>query len=240
MRLKGIVSPNFTHILQLNMLSKFLRYLDVISPVLALIVAWVSTAYVKRRWGRSDFSILFYLVLQITLNLTGNTLQSYRINNLYLYHLNCLFSFVIIATFFFQLFPAAKAYRKWILWTSGLFFVYFFVNLIFIQSYKTFPSGSYSLCAFLLTSYILIFFRTCLVRFSEHNIFQISEVWYSSALLVYFASSFFIFISYSYLSQFNVKSIPYLWKTHNVFMAFMCILVCKGFLCRHSIREYLS
>jgi hypothetical protein len=224
----------------LAMIGRFFQFLDVISPAFALVFYAFAARRVQADVRRNDIPVVLFLAAQLCLNLAANILQLNKINNQFLYQVNCLVSFAAIALFFFNLFPGKATFRKAIAITSVFFGVFFTVNLLFVQTYLQFPGNSYSVCVMISTIFSLMFFRTCLRDFSEYDIFELREVWYSCAILVYFASSFFVFISYSYLfSYFHIKSIPHIWKMHNVFMAFMCILMCKGFLCRHSIREYL-
>lgn len=186
---------------------------------------------------RNDILIISFLIFQFFCNLLANILQIERINNQFLYHINCLISYILIERYFHYLLKTSLL-RRMIFIFSILFVVLFFLNIVFLQTVKEFNSNSYSICACLISFFSVVFFKQCLVYFSEYNIFQIREVWYSSGILVYFASSFFVFISYSYFSYFNVKSIPFLWKMHNFFLFVMCILISKGFLCRDSIRKY--
>ncbi len=220
------------------MLKTLTLFLDALSPALALLMLLILIATKHDNVGRDDVSIILFLIVQLILNLWADILYLQKTNNLFLYHTNCFFSYCILAHFYFRIAPKKSAFRKIIIFFSILFLIGFLVNLLYFQPYTEFNSNSYAISAVMITIFSLGFFRVFLIDFSEYNVYEIKEIWYSSGILLYFASSFFVFISYNYLSLFNEFVIPYIWRMHNVFLFFMCILIVKGFLCKHSIKRY--
>ncbi len=67
------------------------------------------------------------------------------------------------------------------------------------------------------------------------NSINLKEFWVPAAVLLYFGSGCFIFISYHYLSIVSYESVGALWKLHNVFLAFGCLLFLKAMTCTRWI-----
>jgi hypothetical protein len=211
-----------------------LVYLDVTVP-LTVLLAIVAIRLIKpTRWSKTDLFLLLFLIDQVALNSLANILQDYRIRNHWVYLLNSLSTQLIFAFYFYLLFTEKN--KKRLVGTALLLYVLFFIiNLTFIQPYTTFNSYSYALGAFFIVLFGLISFLSWTEVIPGVNIINLKEFWVSAGILLYFGSGFFIFISYHYLSIVSYESVGVLWKLHNVFLAFGCLLFLKAMTCTRWI-----
>ena len=204
---------------------------------LIILVAAALYFVLNRVWpALIDRTILFFLGSQVILNTFAGYLQYYHINNMWLYSVNILF-FLIIFTFYFYRNLFGIRTRKIILACFLLFLIFSCFNVIFIQPYDTFNSYSYALGALLIVIYSLLGLRQ-LINFSpEYDILQLKNFWFAAGILLYFGSSFFIFMSYHYLSAVSAKDVGVLWKIHNLFLAVSSIVFLKAIMSKEWIPK---
>ena len=217
----------------------FLVYLDIIAPLLVFIL--VLFAILRRGMRLIDFDLILlsFILLQIVLNGTANFLQDHRINNHWVYHLNCIATQAVFSIYFYQLF-SSLARKRLILYSAIIFVSFYLVNLFFIQPYHTFNSYSYAMGAIFIVSFALIGFYGWMKELPAYNIVHLKEFWGSAGVLFYFGSSFFIFISYQYLSLVSPKNVGILWQLHNVFLALGCFLFLKAIFSKQWIPKSSS
>lgn len=207
--------------------NKVLVYLDISAPALVLFIAILLFIKNKTKLLLLDSVLLLFLAIQITSNSLGNYLQDQKINNHWVYHLNC---FVTVSLFVYFFYFTSNSGKLKFIFTSGylIFILFFILNILFIQTYSSFNSYSYALGSFLLVIFSLVNFQNILLQLPSLNIFQLKTFWFNAGILLYFGSCFFIFISYHYLSSVSSKYVGILWKTHNVFLAIGCLIFLKA------------
>jgi len=211
-----------------------LVYLDVIGPLLTLL----GCLLIKRiRFMESDLVLLVFLIAQILLNGLANILQYNQINNHWVYLGNCFATQIIFTYYFYELVISERNVRHIITTTSVCFLLFFCFNMIFIQSYKSFNSYSYSLGAFLLCIYSYFGFQNLMNYKSNDSIFDLKLFWSLSGILIYFGSSLLIFLSYNYLTIVSYSNVGTLWRIHNVFLTIGCILFFKSINSRIWIQK---
>lgn len=202
-----------------------LVYLDVIAPLAAVLVGLV---FKRARYTDSDLVLLTFLISQIVLNGSGNLLQTFKINNHWIYHSNCFFTQIIFTFYFYQVIITDNSIRKMIIATFGLFVLFFVFNLLYLQSYRSFNSYSYSLGSFLLCLYSYYGFEKLMSYTSGDDIFDLKIFWSLGGILIYFGSALLIFLSYNYLSVVSYFNVGILWRLHNVFLAIGSFLFVKS------------
>ncbi len=213
--------------------SKILVYLDIAAPLIALVIGVLFFLFKKRKMVLSDRVILVFLAVEVILNTLSNVLQNNLINNHWVYHLNGMVTQSLFTFYFFR-----SLHSKRFVMISFLFFVSFwFVNMMWIQSYSTFNSYSYAAGVFLIVVYALINFKEIIDELPMFAILELKDFWMLAGILTYFGSCFFIFSSYNYLSAVSPGNVGILWKTHNIFLAAGCILFFKAIDCKQWIRK---
>lgn len=202
-----------------------LVYLDVIAPLVAVLLC---LAFKRARFIGSDLVLLIFLISQIAFNGGGNLLQFFKINNHWIYHVNCFFTQAIFTYYFYRLVVVEKLARRMVLVTFALFTAFFVFNLLSLQSFLSFNSYSYTLGSFLLGFYTFYGFEKLMGYTSGDDIFDLKLFWALAAILIYFGSALLIFLSYNYLSVVSYFNVGILWRLHNVFLAIGCFLFFKS------------
>jgi hypothetical protein len=214
------------------MFNLFVKFLDSIPPG-----GLVAYAMISGRVSWRDF-IFQFLLLQTVLNTTANILQHfYDLPNLYLYHTNCILSFLILSGYFMELLSFRFA-RPVLLLVIGLFLVFVVIDIIFWEGLDSFNSNSYSVASFIIIAYCLLYYYQKLTNPATMSIFKSRDFYYVTGLLTYFTSCFFIFVSYRKLTQENVANLGLVWRIHNVVFLIMCLYILIGFLCKPSPQKY--
>ena len=206
-----------------------LKYLDFISPLLLLIFILIN----KKAIWRRDY-LFWFIIAQVLLNGIGNILEEQKIDNLFIYRLNCIASFVILSEYFRHLLTFKKV-NLIIGLVSLVFFICFAVDLIKLENFNSFNSYSYGLASFILTTYSFLYFLNQISQPTESVITQSKDFWYVTGIFTYYASNFFIFLSYNWLTQeYSTNIFALIWRIHNVILLIMCVYIFLGFRCKPS------
>jgi hypothetical protein len=212
------------------------KYLDVVPPLLLILFGLFSPQVTIRK----DY-LFWYLVVQTLLNTISMIIYLvYNGNNLFFYNTNCILSFLILSAYFASILQF-KDTRPVIIGVAGLFLVVLIFNAIkFENIIDQFNSNMYGLAAFILVVYCFLFYLQNLLN-PNQDIVQSVDFWYVTGILTYYASSFFIFITFNYLTQSNTQyntGIKILWPIHNLLFLVMCGYLFKGMLCKRSPTKF--
>ena len=204
-------------------LKEFLFKLDIIAPAISLVFLIIPFIIRKREFSFSDYILIGFLFVELVLNSIAALLQSRSINNLPIYFLNCFIIHTVFSYYFFKI-----LYRKQFVLIGFVFFLIAFAFFFKIQPYNTFPSYLYAIASFIMILYSLIFLNQFIDTPSAYEILSLKEFWIVVGTLTYFGSSFFIFISYNYLSIVSPKKVYILWQSHNIFLFLGCCIFLKS------------
>ena len=208
------------------LLVKLLNYLDTLPPL-----AIILYVLYKRRL-RGSF-ILYFLIIQFIFNLSANVLNEFNYKNLYLYHFNCLFSFLALSLFYNQLFDTQKT-RLVIFSIAVVFSFIFFLNMYVWEGVQVFNSNSFGLASFILCGYALYYYLQLFKNPSRENIVTSRDFWFNTGIFSYYTINFFIFLTYKKLTQDKTPLLTIVWQVHNVIFLIMCIYFFIGSLCKIS------
>lgn len=222
------------HVIKMSW-TKFFIYLDIIVPSLVLVTAVIILSTRRARITPADTALLSFLILQTVLNGLANSLQDRQINNHWIYHLNSILTQCVFSVYFFSEFKEPPK-KQFVLITFAFFVCFFIINILFFQPYDTFNSYSYALGALLIVVYGLLNFYSWTELIPTRNILILKEFWAAAGILFYFGSSFFIFISYHYLSIVSYNTVGILWRLHNVFLALGCFIFLKAIVVKQWIK----
>ena len=212
------------------------KYLDVVSPFLLLLFA-VSAPGVT---FRKDY-IFWYLVTQLVFNSVSTLIQLIdNGNNLAYYNASCIITFIILSAYFASILQV-KGTRMVVTIGSALFVGISVVNAFkFEHILNEFNSIMYGLAAFILVIYCFLYYLQNLLNPTQ-DIMHSKDFWYVTGILTYYTSSFFIFVTFNYLTQssghYN-NGIKLLWPIHNIFFLVMCGYLFKGMLCKRSQMKF--
>jgi hypothetical protein len=210
-----------------NVLRLIFNALDT-APVLLLL----GYAFVRGQieWRR-DY-IFWFVLTQAVLNSLATITQLLDVNNnLYLYHLNCAFSFLILSVYFGDVLRL-KNIRLITLVVMVGFFLFYTINLLRWENLQTFNSNSFGLASLIIVVYCFLYYLDKLIHPATQNIARSSNFWFVTGLFTYYASSFFIFITFRTLIQNRVINLGVLWRIHNGVFLLMCIYILIGMICK--------
>jgi hypothetical protein len=210
-----------------NLPGLFMNYLDSLAPAVLLILVLV-----KRIDFRHDY-VVHFIAVQFLCNFLASVLGDLldHDNNLYVYHLNCFVSFVLLSLHFRQVFRNVT-YQKATLVILIMFVGFFLLNVSLWEDLFVFNSNSFAVASFLITSYSLMYYLENLTNPPRENMVHSRVFWYTTGLFTYYTCSFFIFITYRRLTQNNISDTAILWRIHNVVFLIMCVHLFIGILCK--------
>jgi len=207
--------------------------LDTFPPLLLLGYAFVRA---RVAW-RTDW-VFWFVVAQCVFNGLATTTQLMgTTNNLYLYHINCVVSFVLLSGFFRQVLRPVRL-KQAIGWVLLLFLTFFVINLLYWENISTFNSNTLGLASLILIVYCLLYYLDKLTHPATDNITKSTHFWYVTGLFTYYVSSFFIFVTYRTLTQQQISNLGFLWRIHNVVFLIMCGYFLIGMICKPSQEKY--
>lgn len=206
-----------------------LKYLDFISPLLLLVYMLGS----KQATWRRDY-LFWFILSQVVLNGTGNILEEEKIANLYIYHINCVVSFLVLSEYFRHLLVLKKV-NLIVGVICAVFFICFIVDIMKLENFNSFNSYSYGLASFILTTYAFIYYLNQISHPTGAVITKSKDFWYVTGIFTYYASNFFIFLSYNWLTkEYTTNIFALIWRIHNVILLLMCVYIFLGFRCKSS------
>jgi len=206
---------------------KIFNYIDVVGPLIGII-----TFLFTRKKISPDLKLVFgFCAIQFVCNVTASTLSSYSQPNYWVYKINTVASFVMILLLFSR--HLLKAGKKMNL------LMYAFVILIVLPTFfgeglTSYNSYSAAISSLIIVGLCLYFFYTKLVRSSpEVSLPSMAIFWCVVGFFVYYAGAFFIFLSYKYLIETDIKSVGTLWKFHNLLLLIACLSISYGVVCKN-------
>jgi len=209
------------------------KYLDIISPLALLVFALLRGNIQLRR----DY-IFWFIMCQALINGIAIIYDKLLLkDNLFLYHINCGLSFTILTIYFISIIKLRNI-KFFIYIAAFLFFLFFVINLSIWENLQTFNSNSFSIASLIIVTYSLLYYLENLLNPDTVNIAGSKHFWFVTGLLTYYASNFFIFVTYRYFTQNNIQATGILWQTHNVIFLMLCLYLLKGMICKPLQEKY--
>ena len=213
-------------------MKEFLFKLDIIAPAVSLLLILIILLIRKRTLPFSDYILIIFFSVELMLNCVAAVLQSKQLSNLWVYFLNCFVIHMLLSYYFLKILHK----KQIVYWGFFLFIIVLFV-FVKIQPYNTFPSYLYSITSFITVIYSLSFLNQIIDTLPTFEILSLKEFWILTGTLTYFGSTFFIFITYNYLSDISPKNVYILWQLHNIFLCLGCIIFFKAINCNKWILK---
>lgn len=178
-----------------------------------------------------------FLLMQLLLNTWSKAIMLFvkDPNNLFVYQLNSILSFIILSLYFLTKWkPFLNRSRLLILYTAFLFFTLLILTIILHEDPMLFNSRSASLVALLICLYTSLYYYSKLNNPAVEKITHTRSFWFVTGLFLYYGGSFFIVSSYKLLWEGKDSNMAVLWLVHNVIFAILCVLFSIGFTCSSS------
>ena len=211
-------------------MKNILVYLDAVAPLFAIIFFLRNKNVLKEKAIRYIF---LFLVVQLLFNgiaicvtLTMKYYYHEMGNNIIFFHLNCLFSFYVILSYFKEINVIKKRSLLFV-----LFVITYLGYLIIEDGFFRFNSIGFSLASLVIIIFCFKYYYFLLQNPQLDNFFYSPDFWIITGLLTYYVCNFIIFMTFSYLAK-NTPHAGYLWLFHNVVLTILCIYIIKGVLCK--------
>jgi hypothetical protein len=205
-------------------------YFDTVPPLLLLILAITLMVRPKRDY------VFYYICCQFIFNGYANLLNELLRDNLFVYSLNFSWSYFILSLYFIDIYNSPVLTRL-ILFIVVLFQVDSLFNIEQVTSEITFNSISFGIISLLITFYCLLYYTKQLSTQPKENILHVRDFWYVNGIFTYYASNFFIFLTFNTLVNRHYTNIGIIWKIHNVVFLVMCIYFFVGLQCKPSLEK---
>lgn len=210
--------------------NKAVYYLDTVPPLLLLVVV-ITTM----RRTRRDY-IVYFIASQFLFNGYANLLNELKKDNLFIYSLNFAWSFYLLSHYFARLYGSYSI--TWLVF--GLVTIYQLYSIVTLQASAisvTFNSVSFGLVSVIITLYCLLYYTRQLAAQPKENILTIRDFWFVNGVFTYYASNFFIFLTYNTLTKNHYANVNIIWKIHNLVFLVMCIYFFIGLQCRTPLGK---
>lgn len=202
---------------------KLISFLDTL-PLLVILMLPKSN-----RGLRGSF-IFYFLLVQLSFNLGANILNQLNLHNLFLYHTNCLLSFLILSAFYKTLFNS-KISARIILATAIIFSLFFFYSIMMWEDANVFNSNTFGLASFILCGYSLYYYLRIFKNPAKEPISSSQNFWFNTGIFSYYTANFFIFLTYNKLTHDKAPLLTLVWQIHNIIFLIMCVYFFIGSLC---------
>lgn len=204
-------------------------FLGVIAP--SFVLAPLASSIANYRILNREFKVLtYFFVASLLANVINSVLTYSHISNLFIFHIYTPIEAILLFLFFEHIFSENRI-RSVIRFLMIAFPVYCFINYLFFQNGKVFNTYTHPIET-------LIFIGLCTYYFWLQSINNTSEIkwtsvpinWVISGLLLYFSSTFFLYLfSNLLLERYDSSVNIYIWKIHGVMVLIMYILCAIGF-----------
>jgi hypothetical protein len=200
-----------------------IKVLDILGPLLAL-----SFLLARRERAFEGKLVMLFLAIQVILNSIAKYIMKLgpgHNNNLLYYKLNAFLSFAIVGWFFLVVFRKilnAAMYKS-----AFAYYLSVLLILVFVlpnESTSSFNSISFSITAFSICLFCIVYYLFNLINPGEQNIIQTRRFWFITAFFVYYGSDFFIFLTYRVLAPLLIGGIG-LWGVHNIILFISCCII---------------
>lgn len=208
-------------------LSKILTRLDIIGPAL-VVFAYVASS--RKKTPVLNMVLVFCLVHFIC-NAYATYIDIIDGQNYWVYKLNTIATLLIVMMLFSHYLLSFDKQKKWLLAISFLLII--LLPAFSGEGITSYNSYSSALSSIMVVALCLYYFYIKLLQSSpEESVPSTAIFWCVIGLFVYYAGSFFVFISYKYLIETDSGSVAALWKFHNLLLFIACISISYGIVCR--------
>ncbi len=214
------------------LINKFLWY-SIFIPLLA------GTFYF-RRLNLSHKYLYGFVITGVCTEITSRILKMVLEikNNMPLGHVYISVSFIFIALFYLH---ELKGFikKKIIIWTIVIFELFSILNVIFFQSYYSYPSITGAASALFLVVFAILLFTRIMIEGKIKKLSQSSLIWINSAVLIYYSGNFFFYILYNYIlsysQEFIIRALNFFTLLYLLFYVFIAIGFLKAKFSQSSI-----
>jgi hypothetical protein len=221
---------------------------NFLEPISSLLPLLVLLFYIKKAKASKELLLLFSLYGGLfTLYLTSSFFAYFDIPNNFLYNIVILFSFTLLSIYFCLIMKSRRVKIAIAAIIMPVFISLFCIYTFFLKKDTLFNSVGYTVMSIVIIIYSFLFIWEKFSLLEFENIYDDYRFWVIASFMLYYISSFFIFLSYHYLtskglkslSQEQIKNIGVLWGLHNIFYFISCLTVSYGLKWKGFRAKYL-
>jgi hypothetical protein len=206
----------------------------MVSPILPFLLL---TLNIKKVSASKTLRLLFLVIASLFfLNTLAVGYSIFHWRNIWIYDLNCLVSFVTISLFMIHVLQSPTT-KRILTWVVPLYVLFFIGYTYILRKDALFNSISFAILALLVSTYCVLYFLQKINTTEEEQLTDDYIFWVCTGFFVYYLGSFFIFISFKYLTV-QGRSIGILWGLHNIIYFIGCSIIAFG-LWRHFQKKRL-
>jgi hypothetical protein len=189
--------------------------------------------------------IRLYVILAVLINTFAILIQEYKLawgfkpgdflwSNNFLYNLHSVVRLLMFSWFFILI--GQRFMHRVKLIVPIVFIILVFVNFIFFENFFDTILSSRLLAteAALLLFYCLQYFIYLMIEERHTRLNKQPGFWVVAGLSIYVATSFFIFLFYTYLVKQDWRFAVDIWDVHNIAYLILCIGIARAFYVTHE------
>jgi hypothetical protein len=204
-------------------------FLRIVVPLSALIPIVVGL-YSYSQLSRLAKVIFYFTVFAGLMDGFSSILSIYHIHNLVQLHFYTIAEFLILSTFFINVFTRPGLIKA-VKVINIVFSLLWLVNFVFFRGVDQFNTLTRSLEAILIIVYAVLYFEQESRVIHAVRWEKTPANWMVTGILLYFAGSFFLFLFSNIITVHVSKPVlVFIWNLHGVFVVAMYLLFTIGFL----------
>lgn len=169
---------------------KSILYLSYFSLLPGLVIF---IYYFRKLYSVKSYRYLgFILVALLMTEITGRIFMSTG-NNLFVFHINSIVDYSLISLIFISVINRSS-FRKIVLIGLFLFYVFTFLNTLYLEPLDTFNSNVRWVQGIVTLLYCIYFFYTLFDDANVDDLLKYPFFWMASGMLIYFSGTLFLFI----------------------------------------------
>ena len=198
-------------------------WLEGISPLVPFLVLVFNMKKVK---SRKDLHLLLLIYSTLLVFCVLASVLSNEFNNIWVYNLICISSFLTISFYFFHILKT-RLRRGIVKLLIPLFTIFFIVNTFLLGYNSLFNSYSFASLSIIISTFCILYYTEKLTLMEEDRLQDSYTFWVVTSFFTYYLGSFFIFLTYQQLSS-RGRIIGTLWGLHNIIFFISCSISAFG------------
>ncbi|TAE12090.1 MAG: hypothetical protein EAZ95_12780 [Bacteroidetes bacterium] len=205
-----------------------LMLLGIVPPFITCLIGIV--LFLKKRLDDTQKFVFMLAICSTTANFINTYLWYYQMSNAHISNVYVLFGTLLIVQIYRQ---AGTLSKQFSLIISGAFGIFWVVNAFFIQGFYEHNSYTATVYCILPICFASVCFYKMLINSEMENVLSFPIFWINVGMMVYFATSIFIFTFSDYLLKYSLALNVHIWFVHSIFLGLFFVFLSIG-LCIRS------
>lgn len=200
-----------------------LNYIGILDTILLLVMSFLIYFY-RFRFYRALKILGFFLFFSFLIQTTAITIPHLGFHNLWLLHILTLGEFVFLSLFFRELFTDKPKIQKTIIYTLPIGFCLIILNSLFLEPLTDYNNNAKTFVQCVIIIYSVYYFYILSTReiLTDQRFKALHLI--NSAILLYYAGTFFIFMATN-ISVLDAGNMGYIFWIFNAFLYFIFLII---------------